>query len=336
MNISGSSFGANATAPFKNVNKSSGDGGNKSGNNRIDQLTSQREEVVRRKNALIAKTTQENRPLSSIKEQLKIYDQQIENLNSEIAKENARIAEEAQKAQEENKKSAKPVETRPKTEAEVNSDKLNSVTKLGNALETVKTVDSIRSETEGLANVTEIEIELDQTRRNNFIAAVKETNPAAAETLQKRGHSLDSKVDKLEGLKQRIIELSETLGEGVGQIQQEIEDIRMQEKIQNLVEKWNKAESGTAEEPEDNLYAAPKDSPLFLDEAFKKAYHATTDFLDKYSDWSKEAMDKGLVGGERDDFLYDKLEEWEKNLQKTSPDEYEAWKQVTASVDIFA
>lgn len=240
MYISDNNFGAKSSGMFKHVNKKSPEvDKSHANNNRIDSLTKQREEIVKKKNALMAKNAEEGNDMKAIKEQLKIYNQQIDTINSQIAQETAAMAKQSLDEQKVSKEPNAQVIEQPKTEAEINGEKLSSVAKLGDSLESLKTVDSIKNTMEGQSGVLETQIYWDKYNRDEFIRTVDNLNPGAADTLQKEGLGITGKQGKLDGLESRILELSQKLGEGVGEVQHEIEDMVSQDFL-NKYKEWSK------------------------------------------------------------------------------------------------
>ncbi|MBN7774295.1 hypothetical protein [Clostridium aminobutyricum] len=333
MQIHTNSVFSNTGKPFNPANKNTS-----SKNSLIDSLMDQRESLIKKRNALMAKTAENDQPLDTIQDQLKIYNQQIENLTAQIAQETRAAAKETVRDAQTNQNQMQDnIDSSPKTEEELTNDKLNLVSKLGTNFDTIKIMGSIKTKLESEANVTENQINTDNQNRADFIEHVAWSNPEAASLLSKQGAS-ENKYDKLASLTMRISELMNMLGDQMTEAQQEIEDTKLQEKIQNLMQQWHKKEDidngDSAGKADSQEIPASNNALIKLDEAFKHAMSATKDFSDNLPQWLQEAEEINLSGIKKEDFLNDKLRDWEDNLQKKSPDEYESWKRITASLDI--
>lgn len=310
-------------------------------NSMVDKLSEQRENLVRKKNELIAKTSEKGESLDTIQDQLKIYDQQIQNLTAQITKEMNKSAQENISTSQNNQDQNTDMNATPKTEEEVTNAKLNAVSKLGASFDTIETIRSIKTKTENQASTTESEINTDNQNRADFIEHIARTNPEAASLTSKQGAS-DNKYDKLAALTMRISELSNTLGAHMSDVQQEITDIQMQDKIQNALQQWTSGDTsdGTGktatDNAEDSQVSFSNSSLVKLDAAFQKAAPAIVDFMKNVSQWNKDADENKLDNSDKKNYLNDQINNWEKDLQKKSPEEYEAWKRITSSLDVTA
>lgn len=332
-----------ASSPIANVQKqhNTPTKSNTNQNSIVDKLSEQKENLVRKKNELIAKTSEKGQSLDTIQDQLKIYDQQIQNLTAQIAKEMNKSAQDNISASQNNQdQRSTDINAQPKTEEELTNAKLNKVSKLGASFDTIETIHSIKAKTENQASITDSEINTDNQNRADFIEHIAWTNPEAASLTSKQGAS-DNKYDKLASLTMRISELSNTLGEHMSDVQQEITDIQMQDKIQNALQQWTSEDAGnaTSKTTSDNVegsQATSNNSLVQLDAAFKKAAPAIEDFIKSVPLWNKDAEENQLTDTEKNNYLHDKLNKWEKDLQKNSPEEYEAWKRITTSLNVTA
>lgn len=311
-------------------------------NSIVDKLSEQKENLVRKKNELIAKTSEKGESLDAIQDQLKIYDQQIQNLTAQIAKEMNKSAQENISTSQNNQDQNADINAKPKTEQEVTNAKLNAVSKLGASFDTIETIRSIKAKTENEASLTDSEINTDNQNRADFIEHIAWTNPEAASLTSKQGAS-DNKYDKLASLTMRISELTNTLGEHMSNVQQEITDIQTQDKIQNALQQWSSEDTAdgagktTSDNAEGDQAAQSSNNSLVkLDAAFRNAAPAIEDFLENIPQWDKAADENQLTDSDKKNYLNDQLNKWEKDLQKNSPEEYEAWKRITTSLDITA
>lgn len=309
-------------------------------NSMVDKLSEQRENLVRKRNELIAKTSEKGESLDTIQDQLKIYDQQIQNLTAQIAKERNKSAQENISTSQNNQSQNTDMNATPKTEEEVTNAKLNAISKLGASFDTIETIRSVKAKTENQASLTESEINTDNQNRADFIEHIAWTNPEAASLTSKQGAS-DNKYDKLASLTMRISELSNTLGEHMSDVQQEITDIQMQDKIQNALQQWTSEDTadGTGKATTDNekgsqVAQSSNSSLVQLDAAFKQAAPAIEDFIKNLPQWNKDADENQLNDSDKRNYLNDQLNKWEKDLQNKSPEEYEAWKRITTSLDV--
>ena len=308
-------------------------------NSMVDKLSDQKENLVRKRNELIAKTSEKGESLDTIQDQLKIYDQQIQNLTAQIAKEMNKSAQESISTSQNNQAQSADINATPKTEEEVTNAKLNAVSKLGASFDTIETIRSVKAKTENEASITDSEINTDNQNRADFIEHIAWSNPEAASLTSKQGAS-DNKYDKLASLTMRISELSNTLGEHMSSVQQEITDIQTQDKIQNALQQWSSEDTAdgeskaTTDNTEDAQASFSSNSLVKLAAAFQKAAPAIEDFIKNVPQWNKDADENQLADSDKKNYLNDQINNWEKDLQKNSPEEYDAWKRITTSLDV--
>ena len=160
--------------------------------NLIENLLKQRESIQEMKQKLTDRTLESGQGLSTIKDQLKEYDQQIEEINAQITKEQQAEIEQMKEKQEE---AAKKKETKNETESLI--DKSAS-------LEQVKNLDKVKQSLVRERKVLENEVKLDakrgvfselkQKRLSQLNEGIQKADAHTAEILEKSNEQQDTEI----------------------------------------------------------------------------------------------------------------------------------------------
>lgn len=125
-------------------------------NSLLENLMSQKTRITEQKNSLISSTLEKGGTLDTIKSQLENYDEQMKSVNEQIA---GIMAEEMEKQAEELKK---PEDSKPKTEEQIQNERLAGLTRLSVQLDQTQKIGSVKARLDGDARVLKSEIELDK------------------------------------------------------------------------------------------------------------------------------------------------------------------------------
>lgn len=206
MRISGSNMFQNAglrlnnqNSPFLNATLQTGDkiqkkdtltiGQGAKKNSVFEQLAKQRENITKQKYDLIGRTLEKGGSMESIKGQLEVYDEQLKNLDIQM--------KQALMEQKEKKEENNGIKNEPKTEEELQAQRMNRLLQSDNSLEQAEVITSVKERTEGEIKVLKSEISLD-------------------------GDSvLDSKVDQLADLEGKLHNLTMMEGKGLAKANEE-------------------------------------------------------------------------------------------------------------------
>lgn len=158
-------------------------------NSVFEQLSKQRENITKQKYDLIGRTLEKGGSMESIKGQLEVYDEQLKNLDIQM--------KQALMEQNEKKEDKNAVKNEPKTEEELQAQRMNRLLQSDNSLEQAEVITSVKERTEGEIKVLKSEISLD-------------------------GDSvLDSKVDQLAELEGKLHNLTVMEGKGLAKANEE-------------------------------------------------------------------------------------------------------------------
>lgn len=127
-------------------------------NNLIEVLMKQKQNINEMKNELIGRTLEKGEDIDSIKSQLECFEEQIKNIEEQIAQtmvEQSKLQAESQKEM---------IYKKPKTEEEIETERLNSIVNLSSNLSQLQVISSMKTKAEGESKVLETEIKLDESR----------------------------------------------------------------------------------------------------------------------------------------------------------------------------
>ncbi len=162
----------------------------------IESLTKQKEKIIENKNELIGRTLEKGGSMDSIKARLETFEEQIKNIDNQIAQ----ITSEQLKQQVEEQK--KVAYKKPKTEDEVETERLHSMVNMSSSLDQAKVVSSVKTKVEGELRVLGTEIKLDASRKGVH----------------------KSKYERLAELQNKASDLTSKIGESLSKVYEEIKD----------------------------------------------------------------------------------------------------------------
>ena len=185
------------------------------GNGRIKALFEQRQALLDRKNELINFTFEEGGGWESIQDRLDSYEEQMDELDRQIAEETARQSRELFEKPEPSKR-----DRGPKTEQEVEEERLSGLVELSSGFSQARTIRSSQNKLQGEDRVLECEIKMDRGRMGDGEMIAKKEERLAQ--LQQREAKLASAAGTLTGeMAERI---QEDNGQGLGEMAEKIQE----------------------------------------------------------------------------------------------------------------
>ncbi|MEG1800415.1 MAG: hypothetical protein RR273_00435 [Oscillospiraceae bacterium] len=201
----------------------------------LKSISESKKNIIDRKNELINRTIENGGDITAIAEPLKMYEEQLKNLDKELK---AVMARETQRAAEERKtEKTEPIEQvkAPKTEEEAQAARVNATAEKIGRFDEIKGSMSMVDGMKARVKVLESEVELDGSRRAEFIQkVVKLSGGKAASIVEGSSAKREAEIAELNG---KIVELTK--------------DTAMEtEKINTQVKEENKAQDSTAQQVE--------------------------------------------------------------------------------------
>lgn len=171
----------------------------------IDNLMKQKIEILERKNSFVASAVEKGQSMDAIRSQVELYDEQIKNIDKQIAEMTTQ-----QMKQEAEKNEPKTTESsRPKTEQEIQNEKLANITKLSTGLEKIEAVDSAKTRVDGDIGVLKSEIELDKMYSSGTQGSMDMIAKKEAQLAEKEAKSMTLTVE----IGEQLVETSEKVKE---------------------------------------------------------------------------------------------------------------------------
>ncbi|GFI44469.1 hypothetical protein IMSAGC018_02150 [Lachnospiraceae bacterium] len=162
--------------------------------NLINNLMKQKMEITDRKNSLIASTLEKGSSMETIKSQLEAYDEQLENIDVQITE---AMAKELEKKEDKDK-----VDNTPKTQEELENERLTDIVTLSGDVQNISMLDSVKTKVDRRINILESEI----SRDNGRLGAA------------------DFKKEELSKLKKNSAKLASDIGSRMADIAEEIHE----------------------------------------------------------------------------------------------------------------
>lgn len=178
-------------------------------NSLLEQLMKQKTNINDQKNSLISSTLENGGTLDTIKSQLENYDEQMKSVDEQIAE---LMAKEMEKQTEELKKQK---DSTPKTEEEIQNERLANITSLSSDLKQVEVVRSVQTRVDGDARVLKSEIELDKSRAST---------PGAREMIAKKEATLAD-------MQEKSLDLTSQISEKISDVIEKSDDINNPQEI---------------------------------------------------------------------------------------------------------
>ena len=169
----------------------------------IDGLMKQREQLQESKQKLIEKPLDNGGDLSSIKEELKIFDEQIRMMDEQVSQQMVENRQKALGLDDEDKPSNPSSRVESKTVEQVESEQLNTVVNLAAGMERIGKLDALKNKMQGEVNVINMEIKIDKEttiskrdRLADLHKNIEQIGNQVAEMLQSTNDELASQVKK--------------------------------------------------------------------------------------------------------------------------------------------
>lgn len=180
----------------------------------IEQLLKQKEALKERKSEFIAAGLEEGRTMDSMRPQLEAYEEQMKAIDEQVAQ---MTAQQTQESMQKTQADEKPENNQPKTEDELEQEKLSAMMNLSVSMEQAKTVDDVRTKTKREGAVLQSEIELDKMNANGLEGAQK---------------MIEKKEEKLEELEDQAQSLTAQVGQALSEIAQEAGEAQTEKTVQ--------------------------------------------------------------------------------------------------------
>lgn len=156
----------------------------------IEQLMQRKREITDSKSALVESTLKNGNSMDSIKTQLETYEEQLKAVDEQIA---TLMAPEPEKAKE---KTKDPASEPPKTEQEIQSERINSLTDIASDIELTKRIASSKEGLDRTVRVLKSEIRQDRLHSpaTGSWAKAASTKQAQVDKLEQRSNELASDI----------------------------------------------------------------------------------------------------------------------------------------------
>ncbi|WMM25333.1 hypothetical protein RBU61_01330 [Tissierella sp. MB52-C2] len=165
----------------------------------LENLMKQKMNITEQRKSLISRTLEKGDTLDSIKSELDSYDDQIRNIDNQIAEMMTKEMEkQAQKVKEQYDNN------KPKTEEEVENQRLATVTGLSIDLRQAKAVNAVKTRIGGESRVLKSEIEMDRDRG----VSVKAKEDKLADMKQKSSNLISKITDELADISEKADNIS--------------------------------------------------------------------------------------------------------------------------------
>lgn len=162
----------------------------------LKNLINQKQNIIEIKDSLISRTLEKGESMDCIKSELEYFENQLKNIDTQITKTMANIS----KRQAEKK--AKTIYSKPKSEKEVESKRVNSLINLSTDLKQMQDVLSVKANIDGEARVLEAEIKKDESR----------------------GGASDLKIERLSKLRSLSTNITAQISDSIAKVNKEIKD----------------------------------------------------------------------------------------------------------------
>ena len=168
----------------------------------VDALNKQKQSLQERKEALLASAAEKGLPQEGIQTQLDAYDEQLKKLDEQIAEASVQQAIAAPQPQ---KQAVSRFDSKPKTEQEIQNQRMNDLMSLSAGLDRVTLSSAAKTQAEGRGRVLESEIKQDGM------------NGASAESIAR-------KEEELSALRQRAAGLEASLGAQLTDLNEQVQE----------------------------------------------------------------------------------------------------------------
>lgn len=156
----------------------------------MDILNKQKMAIEDRKNELLASAQEKGLSQDYIQAQLDSYDEQIKEIDKQISEVSV---QQMMTAAEQQKTVIQKNDNRPKTEQEIQNEKMNNLMSLSSGFDRVSITNSVKNRIDGASRVLKTEIELDKGRAGGAAIQGKEDELAA---MQQQSRALNVEIGK--------------------------------------------------------------------------------------------------------------------------------------------
>lgn len=154
----------------------------------MDLLNKQKMAIEDRKNELLASAQEKGLSQDYIQAQLDSYDEQIKKIDEQISEVSV---QQMMTAAEQQKTVIKQTDNRPKTEQEIQNEKMNNLMAISSGFDRISITNSVKNRIDGASRVLKTEIELDKGRAGDAAIQGKEDELAA---MQQQSRALNVKI----------------------------------------------------------------------------------------------------------------------------------------------
>lgn len=217
----------------------------------LKAIAERRQQITESKNELITKTLENGGKLTDIAEPLKMYEEQLKNLDKERQLAIAKEAEKNKAEKEVDKAGESQKVEKPKTEEELQAQKVNKTAEKIARFDTVVDSLSMAESMKARVKVLKSEMELDSSYRADFERSVAKT--ATGHTAALVDPDISSKEKEIEKLNKNIAELEKSAGKDLKNINEDVKEEAKRETIVKPTEDKNgdiKAETTQQEKSE--------------------------------------------------------------------------------------
>ena len=172
----------------------------------MDLLNKQKMAIEDRKNELLVSAQEKGLSQDYIQAQLDSYDEQIKKIDEQISEVSV---QQMMTAAEQQKTVIKQNDNQPKTEQEIQNEKMNNLMSLSSGFDRVSITSSVKTKVDGRSRVLETEIELDKARAGS--------SSGAAELLA-------NKEEELAAMQQQSRALNVEIGEQIADVNEQIQE----------------------------------------------------------------------------------------------------------------
>lgn len=132
--------------------------------NIIENLSKQKENIIESRNKLVTTTIENGGDIKNIKDQLKLYAKQLQDIDKQIADIKAQQTKSVFDKNKKEDKTTHKIDNEHKTDAELEIEELSTIANISDNVKYSKKVSSIKDNAEGEIRVKKTELNLEQLR----------------------------------------------------------------------------------------------------------------------------------------------------------------------------
>lgn len=245
----------------------------------VDALNKQKMSIENWKSELILSAKERGLSQESIQARLDSYDEQIKKIDEQITE---ATIQQMMTAAEQQKNVVKKNDSEPKTEQEIQNEKMKNLMSLSSGLDKVSIMSSVKTRVDGSSRVLETEIELDKARAGSSPGsaesiAKKEEELAA---LQQQSRSLNVEIGKqLTDLNEQIQENNKPIDK-VEEPEKDENDATGNENVENAADTDNRNDDTNVEDSEETSTSRPGAFQPMIERYVQMAQLSKTDAVE--------------------------------------------------------